>query len=117
MKQNFTNQGMDAANLDLPADMFTEQAERRVALGLILAQLVDDQKLEPKEGQVREIVGEFAESYEDPQEVIDWYMSDAKNLQGPTSLAIEANVVDYVFGQAKVTDKAMSFDEVMGQQG
>ena len=117
MKQNFTNQGMDAANLDLPADMFTEQAERRVALGLILAQLVDDQKLEPKEGQVREIVGEFAESYEDPQEVIDWYMSDAKNLQGPTSLAIEANVVDYVLGQAKVTDKAMSFDEVMGQQG
>lgn len=116
MKQNFINQGMDAKNLELPADMFTEQAERRVALGLILAQLVEDEKLEPKDGQVREIVAEFAESYEDPQEVIEWYMGSQENLQGPTSLAIEANVVDYVLGKAKVTDKVLSFDEVMGQQ-
>lgn len=116
MKQNFINQGMDAKNLDLPANMFTEQAERRVALGLILAQLVEDEKLDASEEQVRTIVAEFAESYEDPQEVIDWYMGDAKNLQGPTSLAIEANVVDYVLGKAKVTDKTLTFDEVMGQQ-
>ncbi len=116
MKQNFINQGMDAKNLDLPAGMFAEQAQRRVALGLILAQLVEDEKLQPKEGQVRDIVAEFAESYEDPQEVIDWYLGDDKNLEGPTSLAIEANVVEYVLGKAKVTDKALSFDEVMGQQ-
>lgn len=116
MKQNFINQGMDTDNLDLPAGMFKEQAERRVALGLILSRLVEDEQLAPKDGQVRDIVGEFAESYEDPREVIDWYMNDAKNQQGPTSLAIEANVVDYVLGKAKVTDKVLSFDEVMGQQ-
>lgn len=116
MKQNFISQGMSADNLNLPADMFQEQAKRRVALGLILAQLVDDEKLSPSENQVRDIVADFAESYEDPQEVIDWYMSDSKNLQGPTTLAIEENVVEYILSKAKVTEKTLSFDEVMNPQ-
>ena len=117
MKQNFVNQGMaDAANLDLPADMFNEQAERRVALGLILAKLVEENKLEPTEEQIKGVVSEFADSYEDPQEVMDWYFADQQRLQGPTSLAIEANVVDFVLGKAKVNEKALSFDEVMGAQ-
>lgn len=117
MKQNFVNQGMaDAANLDLPADMFNEQAERRVALGLILAKLVEENKLEPTEEQIKAVVNDFAESYEDPQEVIDWYFADQQRLQGPTSLAIEANVVDFVLGKAKVTERVLSFDEVMGAQ-
>ncbi|QMT35847.1 trigger factor [Neisseria wadsworthii] len=117
MKQNFVNQGMaDAAKLDLPAEMFNEQAERRVKLGLILAALVEEHKLEPTEEQIKAIVNEFAESYEDPQEVIDWYFADKSRLQGPTSLAVEANVVDYVLGKVKVNEKALSFDEVMGAQ-
>ena len=117
MKQNFVNQGMaDAANLDLPADMFNEQAERRVKLGLILAKLVEENKLEPTKEQITAIVGEFADSYEDPQEVIDWYFADESRLQGPTSLAVEANVVEYVLGKVKVNEKALSFDEVMGAQ-
>ncbi|MFV2030672.1 trigger factor [Neisseria sp. S1] len=117
MKQNFVNQGMaDAANLDLPADMFKEQAERRVALGLILAKVVEENKLEPTEEQIKAVVTDFAESYEDPQEVIDWYFADQQRLQGPTSLAVEANVVDFVLTKAKVTERALSFDEVMGAQ-
>ena len=115
MKQNFINQGMaDAANLDLPADMFNEQAERRVKLGLILAKIVEENQLEPKDEHIKAIVTEFADSDEDPQEVIDWYFADASRLQGPTSLAVEANVVDYVLGKAKVNEKVLSFDEVMG---
>ena len=117
MKQNFVNQGMaDAANLDLPLDMFKEQAERRVSLGLILAKVVEENKLEPTEEQIKSVVASFADSYEDPQEVIDWYYADAGRLQGPTSLAVEANVVDFVLGKAKVTEKVLSFDEVMGAQ-
>lgn len=117
MKQNFVNQGMaDAANLDLPLDMFKEQAERRVSLGLILAKLVDENKLEPTEEQIKAVVANFAESYEDPQEVIDWYYAEPSRLQGPTSLAVESNVVDFVLGKAKVSEKALSFDEVMGAQ-
>jgi trigger factor len=117
MKQNFINQGMaDAKNLDLPADMFKEQAERRVKLGLILAEVVQANGLEPSKEQIDAVIADFAESYEDPQEVIDWYHADNSRLQGPTSLAVEANVTDFVLGKAKVTEKALSFDEVMGNQ-
>lgn len=117
MKQNFVNQGMaNAGQVNLPADMFKEQAHRRVALGLILAKLVEENKLEPTEEQIKAVVANFAESYEDPQEVIDWYYADAIRLQGPTSLAVESNVVNFVLGKAKVTEKTLSFDEVMGAQ-
>ena len=117
MKQNFVNQGMaNACQVNLPADMFKEQAHRRVALGLILAKLVEENKLEPTEEQIKAVVANFAESYEDPQEVIDWYYADASRLQGPTSLAVESNVVNFVLGKAKVTEKTLSFDEVMGAQ-
>lgn len=117
MKQNFVNQGMaNADQVNLPADMFKEQAHRRVALGLILAKLVEENKLEPTEEQIKAVVANFAESYEDPQEVIDWYYADASRLQGPTSLAVESNVVNFVLGKAKVTEKTLSFDEVMGAQ-
>ena len=114
-RQNFINQGFDAKQLpELPADMFTEQATRRVKLGLILAQLVEEQQLQPTNDDIRDIVAEFAESYEDPAEVIEWYMGDAERQQGPAALATEAKVVEFVLGKAKVTDKALSFDEVMG---
>ncbi len=117
MKQNFINQGMaDAKNLDLPIDMFKEQAERRVKLGLILAEVVKENNLEPSQEQIDAVIKDFAESYEDPQEVIDWYHAQADRLQGPTSLAVESNVVNFVLGKAKVTEKALSFDEIMGKQ-
>ena len=117
MKQNFINQGMaDAKNLDLPIDMFKEQAERRVKLGLILAEVVQANNLEPNKEQIDAVIADFAESYEDPQEVIDWYHASNERLQGPTSLAVESNVVNFVLGQAKVTEKALSFDEIMGNQ-
>ncbi|WP_066565659.1 trigger factor [Snodgrassella sp. CFCC 13594] len=117
MKENFTNQGMDPKNLDLPLDMFKEAAKRRVSISLVMAQLIEDEKLDPTEDQIKAVVNEFAESYEDPQEVVDWYFSDKKNLQGPTALAVENNVVEYILGKAKVEEKKLSFDEVMGQQG
>lgn len=116
MKQNLRQQGMDENQLNLPLSMFNDSARRRVALSLIMAQLIEDEKLDPTEDQIKAVVDEFAESYEDPKEVIDWYYHDKKNLQGPTSLAVESNVVDYILSKSKVTEKKLSFDEVMGQQ-
>ncbi|WP_304333919.1 trigger factor [Conchiformibius steedae] len=113
MRENFSRQGLDAQNLDLPASMFTDRAEQNVALGLIVPALIEQNKLQPTEEQVKNIVLEFAESYEDPQEVVDWYFSDRERLQEPTNLALQANVVEFVFGKAKVTEQALSFDEVM----
>ena len=113
MRENFSRQGLDTQNLDLPASMFTDRAEQNVALGLIVPALIEQNKLQPTEEQVKNIVLEFAESYEDPQEVVDWYFSDRERLQEPTNLALQANVVEFVFGKAKVTEQALSFDEVM----
>ena len=114
MKQNFAQQGLDASNFDLPADMFTERAEQRVALGLLLPTMVEEFKLQATDEQVKAIIADVADSYEDPQEVIDWYFEDRSRLAGPTNLAVEANVVDYVLDKAQVTEKALSFEEVMG---
>lgn len=115
-RQNLVSQGMKPEDVDLSDSLFTEQAERRVALGLILADLVGKHNLQPTDDQVKAVVQTFSESYEDPQEVVDWYFADRSRLEGPISMAVEANVVDYVLGQAKVNEKKLSFDEVMGQQ-
>ena len=113
MKQNFAQQGLDTKNFDLPADMFTERAEQRVALGLLLPEIIEQNNLKATDEQIKAIVADFADSYEDPQEVIDWYFADRSRLAGPTNLAVEANVVAFVLGKAKVTEKVLSFDEVM----
>lgn len=116
--ENFNKQGLNTKNMgELPNSLFEEQANRRVALGLIMSEIVDANNLTPSEEQVREVVSEFAENYEKPQEVVDWYMKDKKHLQGPTSIALEANVVDFVLKQAKVKEKNMNFDELMYGNG
>ena len=114
MKHDFAEQGLDVKKLDLPLDMFIDQAKQRVALGLLLPVIIKENKLEATEEQVKTIIEGFADSYEDPQEVIDWYYAEPSRLSGPTNLADEANVVAFVLSKAKVTEKALSFEEVMG---
>lgn len=114
MKQNFVKQGLEAQDFHFPVDMFTERAEGRVALGLLLPEIVEQNHLQATEEQIKAIVADFADSYEDPQEVIDWYFSDRSRMAGVTNLAVEANVVEFVLGKAKVTEKVLSFEEVMG---
>lgn len=113
MKQNFAQQSLDTASFNLPADMFIERAEERVALGLLLPVIIEQNNLKATEEQIKTLVAEFADSYEDPREVIDWYFADPSRLAGVTNLAVEANVVDFVLSKAKVTEKTVSFDEVM----
>jgi trigger factor len=102
-------------DMPLPADLFTEQAKRRVTLGLILNELVESNSLEAKAEQVRAIVDEFAQSYEDPTEVVRWYYGDKQRLADVEALALEDNVVNFVLSKAKVTEKAVPFDELMGR--
>jgi trigger factor len=102
-------------DMPLPPDLFTEQAKRRVALGLILSEMVKSNHLEAKAEQVRAIVDEFAQSYEDPTEVVRWYYSDKQRLGEVEALALEDNVVQFVLSKAKVTDKDVPFDELMGR--
>ena len=101
----------------LPDDIFREQAERRVRLGLIAAELVRANELEPKPEQVKAHVEELASSYEHPEEVVRWYYSNPDRMTNVEALVLENNVTDFVLGKAQVTEKTLSFDDLMGQQG
>ena len=107
----------DADKAEIPADIFRPQAERRVRLGLVVAELVRSNELHAKPEQLKAHIDELAASYEKPEDVVRWYFGDRQRLGEVEAVVVENNVVDFVLGQAKVTDKAITFDELMGQQG
>ncbi len=98
---------------DLPADLFEEQATRRVKLGLVVAEIIKSEELKADEAKVRAQVEDLASVYEEPQEVIDWYYGDPQRLREVESLVLEDSVVDLVLEKAKVTEKAVKFDELL----
>jgi trigger factor len=113
-RQDMAQRGMNVKDMPFPPELFTTQAERRVRLGLILAELVKTNNLQATADQVKAQVDEFAQSYEDPQQVVKYYYADRRRLAEVEALVLEENVVNYVLGKAKVTDKSVSFDELMG---
>jgi len=100
----------------LPPDMFEKQAQRRVTLGLILGELVKAQGLQAKPEQVKAVIEEQAQSYENPQEVVRWYYQSKDRLREVESMVLEENVVDWALKTAKVEDKPIEFDELMGNK-
>ena len=98
----------------LPPEMFEKQATRRVNLGLILAELVKLHQLQAKPEQVRGMVEEQAQAYDQPQELVRWYYAHPERLREIESMALEDNVVEWALRTAKVEDKAIQFDELMG---
>ncbi|MFC5497773.1 trigger factor [Caenimonas terrae] len=106
----------DADKAPIPEDMFRPQAERRVRLGLVVAELVRSNDLHAKPEQIKTHVEELAASYEKPEDVVRWYYSDNRRLAEVEAIVIENNVTDFVLGKAKVTDKSISFEDLMGQQ-
>ena len=107
----------DADKAPIPAEMFKPQAERRVRLGLTVAELVKANSLHAKPEQLQAHIQELAQSYEQPAQVVAWYMSDRQRMAEVEAVVIEANVADFVLSKAKVTDKSVGFEELMGQQG
>ena len=102
-------------DVPLPADIFTEQAMRRVSLGLILAEAVRINALTAKPEQINALILEFAQSYEDPQEVIKWHHQNPERMQEVESLVLENNVVEWALERVQVEDQSISFDELMGK--
>lgn len=115
-RQDMEQRGMKVNEMPLQPEWFTDQAKRRVTLGLILAELVKSENLLATPEQVRALVEENAQSYEHPEEVIRWYYAQPQRLGEVEGLVIESNVVEWVLGKAKVTDKPAVFDELMGQK-
>jgi len=99
----------------LPTDLFEQQARRRVSLGLILGELVKQHNLFAKPEQVRKHVDNQAESYERPEEVVKWFYAAPERLRDIESAVLEDNVVAWALGVAKVTDRKLDFDDLMGK--
>ncbi len=106
--------GVKLERLPVNPEALEAQARRRVTLGLILGELVKSHELGAKPEQVRALVTEHAQTYEQPFEVVRWVYSEPQRLNEFEGLAVESNVVSWVLGRAKVEDKAISFDELMG---
>lgn len=97
----------------LPAELFEEQAKRRVVLGLIVAEVVKQFDLKPDEGKVREMIEEMASAYQEPEQVISWYYKNDQQLNEVRSVVLEEQVVDTVLQKATVTDKSVSYEEAV----
>ena len=106
--------GIDPQQVPLNPQAFEEAAKRRVALGLIIAELARSENLQPKPAEVRALVEQEAQSYESPAEVVKWFYMQPQRLSEMEALALETNVVKWVLTKAKVLDKPVSFDELMG---
>ena len=105
----------DADKAPIPDDLFRPQAERRVRLGLVVAELVRANELQAKPEQIKAHIEELSASYEKPADVVRWYTSDNRRMAEVEAIVIENNVAEFVLSKAKVTDKQVDFDELMGQ--
>ena len=120
MRQEAVQQFGGGAQLDpsmLPAEMFSEQAQKRVKLGLIVSAIVDENSLEANAEKVRETIEEMASStYQEPEEVINYYYSNEQQLSQIQNMVLEGQIVDFVLESAKVTDKSVSYDEAVKRE-
>ncbi len=111
--------GAGAQDLDLqsllPAEMFQDQAERAVKLGLVLSELIAKQELKADGDKVREAIEEIASTYQEPEQVVQWYYSNEEQLQGVESMVLEDQVVDSLIENAAVTDEACSYQEAIAK--
>lgn len=112
--EDLKQRGLKLEDMPVSPQVFEDQARRRVALGLIMGECIKKHDLGAKPQQVRALVDEQAESYEQPSEVVKWFYSQPERLAEFEGLAVEQNVLDWVLTQAKVEDATVPFDELMG---
>ena len=103
----------DAETTPIPEEIFKPQAEKRVRLGLVVAELVRANNLQAKPEQLQAHIEEMAQSYERPAEVVRWYLSDRDRMAEVEAVVIENNVTDFVMSRAKITETTLPFDELM----
>ena len=114
-RTDLEGRGVKMDQIPLNPEMFEAQAKRRVALGLIVGETVKQHGVAATPAQVRSLVDDFAQTYEQPSEVVKWFYSEPQRLAEFEGLALESNVVRWVLENAKVEDKAVTFDQLMGK--
>lgn len=116
-KQAMTRFGANTKQpVDLPRELFADEAKHRVVVGLLFNEIIETNKLEANEERLKTLIEEIATAYEDPQEVIAYYNEDKKASENLKAVALEDQVIDLLLEKAKVTEKTYSFSELMNQK-
>jgi len=112
--EDLKSRGMTTQDLTLPPDLFVDRATRRLKLFLVVTELVRRNGLQPKPEQVRKVIEEHAESYEQPDQLVRWYYGDPSRVREVEALVMEDNVVEWALGNMKVADTPTAFEDLMG---
>jgi trigger factor len=112
--EDMESRGMKMKGMPLQPDLFKERAERRIKLGLILAELMQKHGLKARPEQVKALIEDYAQSFDESEQIIRWYAADPKRMLEVENLVLEENVVSWAMGQAKTTDKQVAFNDLMG---
>jgi trigger factor len=109
-------QKMKLEDMKLPRDAFEEQARRRVALGLILGEIIHKNEIKVDSNKVRSTIEDMAKSYERPEDVVNWYYSDESRLNDVQQMVLEDQTMEWLVAKAKVSEEKVNFNDVMGKQ-
>jgi trigger factor len=112
--EDLKQRGMTTQDLTLPPDLFTDRATRRIKVGLLVAELVKKHELQARPEQVRKVIEEHAQSFEQPEQLVRWYYGEPARLAEVEALVMEDNVVEWALGNMKVVDEKTAFDDLMG---
>lgn len=113
-EQNMAARGMDPKQHKVPVEMFKDQAERRVRLGLLVNALVEKEGLTPTDEEINAHIAELAASYEDPEEVKKWFTSDARRMSDAQAYVLESKITEWALSKGKTTEEKVEFDKLMG---
>ena len=112
--EDLKKRGMTTQDLTLPAELFAERATARLKLSILVTELVRRNGLQPKPEQVRKVIEQHAESYEQPDQMVRWYYSDRSRLAEVEALVMEDNVVEWALGKMQVNEAPTAFEDLMG---
>lgn len=114
-RQDMMARGMNVKDAPIPAELFKDQATRRVKLGLLIGEIVRAQNLTAPADKVRALIEEMASAYERPEDFVNWFMSQPRQRADAEAAVIENQLVDWVLSQARVIDRAISVEELMAE--
>jgi trigger factor len=112
-KTNLRNQGVNVEGIPFNIENFKDSAKQRVLLSLLIGKIISDNNIEPEEDKVREVIDGIAASYEDPEDVVKFYMNDQQKLSEIQMMVVEDSVVEWIYDKVKVEEKTSSFSDVM----
>jgi trigger factor len=111
--QEMESRGMKMKDMQFQPEMFKERAEKRVKLGLILSEVVQKYGLQARPEQTKAMIEEYAQGFDEAEQIIRWYAADPKRMIEVENLVLEENLVDWVMGHAKTTEKQAEFNDLM----